>query len=79
MCDQTSLVCMTERIRLGTFSYPGLESFRATSQGSFRMVRTLVTDQLAEAWTILRRHSLGPEVAQQSVTPGFLTGAGGLA
>src|ERR1035437_9642450 len=30
-------------------------------------------------WATPCRHPLGPEVAQQSVTPGFLPGAGGLA
>jgi hypothetical protein len=60
-------------VRLGTFSYPGLESFRTTSQGLVRMVRTLVTGQLAEAWAILRRHPHGPELAQHSVNP-YLVG-----
>ena len=33
----------------------------------------------SKPWAILHRHPLDPEVAQQSVTPGFLPGAGGLA
>src|ERR1035437_709355 len=33
----------------------------------------------SKPWAILCRHRHDPEVAQQSVTPGFLPGAGGLA
>ena len=51
-----------ERLRIPDSSHSG-----RPRKACVRIVRMLTTSQLAEAWAILHRHPLGPEVAGDSI------------
>jgi hypothetical protein len=51
----------------------------AATMGSSKILAHEADGPFSETWAVLCSHRLDPGVAQQSVTPGFLPGAGGLA